>query len=516
MSSLERDLAAAAKELRETHISWVFLHENDVYKVKKPVEFGFLDFSTSERRREACLKEVELNGRLAPGVYLDVVPVTEVAGRYALAGHGPVVDWAVHMRRLPDAARADVLLAERRFASTEADCVAAAVVNFHALARMDAATTAHGQPQAIARAVLDNLEQARAVVGDYLDRRQIDEIERWQVGFVEQHEDRFRARARAGRVREGHGDLKLEHVYIEGQRISIIDCIEFNEAFRCLDVCSDLAFLSMDLCGHGRVDLAERLVSTYARRGNDYGLYGLLDFYESFRAYVRGKVAALLARDRGAPLALRERAEQTARRYFLLALACERRPLLEPMVVAVGGLMGSGKSTLAASLGLELCGPVVGSDPVRKHLLGVDALSPVRADAFAGAYGAEMSERVYDALLDAARWVVDSRRPVVLDASFRSRKERQRARDLARDLGVPFRFVECQVPRELCRARLKRRAERPHVSDGRPEIFDAFAERWEPVDELGSSEHLVVDTSGPVADACRALRAALPIWPERE
>jgi predicted kinase len=212
---------------------------------------------------------------------------------------------------------------------------------------------------------------------------------------------------------------------------------------------------------------------------------------------------------------VRERAERQARRYFLLALASERRALLDPMVVAVGGVIGSGKSTLSEGLGLQLGGPVVASDPVRKHLLEVDEGTSLADSPFRGAYAARTSERVYDQLLRNARAVVESGRPVVLDASFRSRHHRQQARELARSLGVPFRFVECRTDREVCRARLTARRKGSHVSDGRPELLDAFADSWEDVDELPGSEYVAVDTSGPVADGLVALAEELPVWPER-
>lgn len=515
MGSLKDDLAQSAQELRETHISWVFLHEHDVYKVKKPVQFGFLDFSTLELRRRACVAEVELNRRLALDVYDSVVPVCCEHGHHTLGGTGTPVDWAVKMVRLPDAARGDAMLAENAFGIAHVDQVAARLAEFHARARCDSEIARQGEPEAIARAVRENFEQAHPAIEEYLGPHQVAEIETWQREFVARHEALLRARVQQGRIREGHGDLKLEHVYFTARGLSVIDCIEFNAAFRYLDVCSDVAFLAMDLSAHGRVDLAERLLSSYARASHDYDVFGLVDFYESYRAYVRGKVAALLARDPGAPLTVRSWADQQARHYFLLALASERRSLLDPMVVAVGGLMGSGKSTLSDGLSLQLGGAVVSSDPVRKHLLAVDERTPLTDAPFRGAYDPATSERVYTELLRRGRAVVESGRPVVLDASFRSRHERGRARALARSLGVPFCFVECRASREICRARLAQRVQNPHESDGRPEILDAFADGWERVDELSEDEYLAIDTSGSVGAGLDVLASRLPVWPER-
>jgi uncharacterized protein len=514
MGEIQADLLSEEAELRETHISWVFLFPDVVLKVKKPVSFGFLDFSTVELRRLACEAEVALNRRLAPDVYLGVIPVTCSEGHHDFDGPGSVVDWAVRMKRLPDAASADVLLEQGRLGVDAIDRLGAAVARFHESARADEETKRCAEPSALARAVRENFEQAHPFIEDYLSRPQIEELETWQTEFIERNAPRLQERVATGRIREGHGDLKLEHVYVMSERLSIIDCIEFNDEFRYLDVCSDLAFLSMDLTAYGRADLAERLVSSYARSSNDYGLFGLIDFYEGFRAYVRGKVAALLARDHGSPLHVRTKAEKLARRYFLLALASARRSMLTPMVVAVGGLIASGKSTVSDRLGLQLGASVVSSDLVRKHLHGVGAHTSLAAASFSGAYDSNSSDRVYERVLENARAVVESGRPVVLDASFRTRRHRAQAQELARSLGVPFRFVECRAGLDTCRRRLEERGARPHQSDARADLLDTFARSWERIDEVPAAEHLVVQTDGTSSESWQALRDQLPVWPE--
>jgi hypothetical protein len=369
-------------------------------------------------------------------------------------------------------------------------------------------------PDAIRVNVVENFEQTRAQVGRFLDPGEAAEIERWQLGFLRERAALFEARVAAGRVRDGHGDLCLEHVYLgPGDAVTVIDCIEFNDRFRCADVCADVAFLSMDLAWHGRVDLAERLLARYARDANDYDLYPLVDFYESNRAYVRAKVATLLAGDEGAPAEVRAREAREARRYFLLALAAERRPLVAPSVVAVGGVIASGKSTVADALAAELGAPVVEADRTRKHLLGVAPTQRVYDGAWQGAYDPAFTERAYAEVLRRAAVVLDSGRPVVLDASFRTAAMRRAARELARARGVPFVFVECRAPREVCRARLAQRAREEGVSDGRLEVFDAFVARWEPVTELPAGEHVVIDTTAPLEVNLAALRRTLDVWP---
>ena len=502
-------------ERLETHISWVFLVGERVFKLKKPVSLGFLDFSTLEKRKRACDAEISLNRRLAPDVYRGVVPITRGADeRLRIGGAGEVIEWAVEMVRLPDSERADVRLTHGALGAADIARIAECLAAFHASAPVNEATTAFGAPDKIAINVRENFEQTRASVGQYLAPSQAAEIERWQLEFLERNAHLFADRMRRGRVRDGHGDLRLEHTYLRSnERVTVIDCIEFNDRFRYADVCADLAFLSMDLEWHGRVDLAEQLLALYARAANDYDLFALADFYEGYRAYVRAKISAMVADDEAAPPAVRERAGRDARRYFLLALATERKPLLPPTVTAVGGIIASGKSTVANAVGAELSAPVVDADRTRKWMLGVAATEHIRDPAWSGAYDPAFTEKVYGEVLRRAEVVLASGRPVVIDASFRSAAMRRAARDLASRFGVPFRMVECSAPIEVCRERLVRREAEERVSDGRNEILAEFCARFEPMSELSPDERLVIDTAQPLAGTLATLRSWLGAWP---
>lgn len=496
IGDLRADLAATSETI-ETHISWVFLRGDEVWKVKKPVSLGFLDFSTVDRRRAACEAEIRLNRRLAPEVYLGCVPITQYSrGRHEIDGAGETVDWAVHMKRLPDADRADTRLARGQLSNGQVEAIATRLAAFHARARCDAETTRFGTTEAIGVNVKENFEQSRDTISAYLDREQVEEIKTWQTRFLDTHESRFDQRCQAGRIRDGHGDLRLEHIYIDADdKIVIVDCIEFNDRFRFADVCSDIAFLAMDLAWHEHATLAEHFLASYAREANDYDLYPLVDFYESYRAFVRGKISAMVAADQNIVTAARQQAARDARRYYLLALAAERRALQPPRVIAVGGVIASGKSTLAERLANTLGAPVVDTDRTRKNLLGVAATTPLATAAFSGAYAPQQTNEVYAETLRRADAVLRSGRTVVIDASFRSRSARADAVELARHHGVPFLFVECRVTRDLARQRLRERAREASVSDGRLEIFEHFVAAWQPADEFPTSEHLVLDTA---------------------
>lgn len=512
MGTKADDLLLPGMELRETHISWVFLGSDQVFKVKKPVSLGFLDFSTSEKRRRACEAEVRLNRRLAPDVYRGVVPVIlDASGRHRFGGEGDPVDWAVSMKRLPDSHRADVRLERGELTGDDIELVAERVARFHHECGPSEAARPFGTVETIRFNVLENFEQTSSTIHRYLDPERVKELEAWQLRFLEERRALFEERLRTGRIRDGHGDLRLEHVYLDDRReVTILDCIEFNDRFRFADVCTDVVFLAMDLAWHGRVDLAERFLARYAREAGDYDLYPLVDFYQSYRAFVRGKIASMTAGSPEASFEARERATAEARRYFLLALASERQGLVSPRVVAVGGLIASGKSTIADALGREMQAPVVDADRTRKELAGVAPEQPLPEGPWAGFYSPEFTRKVYSELCRRASAVLASGRPVILDASFRARAHRAEARRLARETGVPFLFVECRASEELCRKRLREREKTRSVSDGRIEVFGDFARSWELVDELDSSEHVVLDTSEPVAANLEKLARAIP------
>lgn len=506
----------AAVQLVETHASWVFLAGQDVYKVKKPVDFGFLDFGAPEKRRLACEAELRLNARLAPDVYLGLVAVRrDGRGVHRLVGDGETVDWAVHMVRLPDETRADNLLAEGRFGGAEVDEVARRLARFHAEARCDAETARYGTVEAVERNIRENFAQTREAAGRYMRPEEVAEIEHAQTAFLRYHAGAFERRIAAGRIRDGHGDLRLEHVYLDGGRTTIVDCIEFNERFRFGDVCSDVAFLSMDLASHGRVDLAERLLARYAREADDFYLYELVDFYEGYRAYVRAKVSTLLASDADADDGARARAAADVRRHLLLSLASGRKSLLSPMLVCVGGLIASGKSTVAEALSGEIGAPVIDADRTRKGMLGVEPTLHLTEGAWRGAYDVQFTDQVYAELRRRAGVVLSSGRPVIVDATFRSRKLRHLARAIADDYDVRFCFVECRCPVEVCRERLAARDGHPGVSDARADVLDAFRAKFEAPDEIHGDEHLVIDTAQPLQATMEVLRGRFARWPSR-
>jgi aminoglycoside phosphotransferase family enzyme/predicted kinase len=468
--------AGAPVELRATHASWVFIAGGDVWKVKRPVDLGFLDFSTVEARRRCCEDEVRLNRRLAPDVYLGVVPVRRDARGLALDGDGAIVDWAVHMRRLPDEASAAARLARGALGPDELDALAARMADFHREARE---TPARGAPTTLRANVAANLAETEVHVGDLVDRATFDDVRAFQTRWLGENAALVQRRVDEGRSRDGHGDLRLEHVYfLEGGAAPpvVIDCVEFDERYRAGDVASDVAFLAMELELAARADLASGFLARYAEASGDFDLYRVVDFYLSYRAWVRGKVAALIAADDAAPAELRKRKRAEARRDFALARSYAGRALDQAFVVVVLGMIGSGKSTLAAALGRALAAPVVSSDRTRKALAGLAPTERGGPDLYTDASRA----RAYAELLRRAAGVVRSGRSVILDATFSEERTRREASALASTHGARTVFVEVICDEATLRARLAGRRAGGTVSDATDAELDGLARRYEP------------------------------------
>jgi aminoglycoside phosphotransferase family enzyme/predicted kinase len=483
--------------LVETHASWVVLTEGEAIKFKKPVDFGFLDFSTREKREACCQAELELNRRLAGSVYRAVLPVYLGPTGYVLGvpeGDGAafeLVDHAVLMRRLAERDRADTLLEEGRLSAELVRRLAERLALFHAAEPGDPALAAYGSASSLAANVRENWSELEgcSTAPEVLWAP----VKVAQEEFLEGEAYRIEARCLAGHVKDGHGDLRLEHVYFEDDGIVIVDCIEFSDRFRFADTALDIAFLSMDLRRFGRPDLAEDLLAEVARASGDYAAYSVLDFYESYRATVRGKVAALRALQCDGAAQVEQKDE--ARKFFSQALQSLAKRK-SARLICVGGLIASGKSTLARSLGHALHCPVIDSDSTRKRLLGVDPFTSLESAPFAGTYSDETTRDTYERVQELARIVLQSGRDVIVDASFRTRELRRTFADFARASGVPFSFIECSAPEVVLRERLRHRAAGPSRSDAREPLLSALQAAYEPVEDGDLERFLRCDTSG--------------------
>jgi aminoglycoside phosphotransferase family enzyme/predicted kinase len=472
--------SAGQVEFISTHISLVFRTAAAVFKVKRAKNYGFLDYSTKELRERFCRAEVTLNRRLAPDVYLDVLPVYRDASGYSLVRPGEVVDHAVHMKRLPDDRSALSLLRCGALVPSDLERLADRLARFYRTEEARPETSGN-----LRASVEENFEQLRPFVGRFVSDRLVGELESLQREWLARSTGLLASRL----SRDGHGDLRLEHVYVMPEGLIAIDCIEFLDRFRIADPALDVAFLAMDLARNGRRELGEFFLGRFAYESDDYDFFPLADGYMSYRACVRAKVACFLAADESTPADRARRKEGEAREYFELAGHLARGPSARPIVFAVGGLIGSGKSTVAEQLSRSTGAPLVSADATRKFLAGI----PREERGGPSIYSGPFSERVREELLRRGARVLESGRPVILDTTFVSRDYRRHARELASRFGAAFLFVECRAPEHVLRERL--RARTGGVSDAREDLLQRFLRAREPATELPPEERMVVDTT---------------------
>lgn len=305
-------------EFSETHISLLFFTENHVYKVKKPVDFGFLDFTTLKKRGFYCHQEVELNRRLSTNVYLGVVEISEEHGHISLDGRGEIIEYAVKMRRISDDLLMSRLIEEGKVTEEMIARVAEKLASFFSAADTNKEISSYGKPERIRQDTDENFDQTRTYIGRTISRRAFETIQRATNSFLAEKRASFERRIGEGKIRDCHGDLRSEHIYL-GDEILIIDCIEFNRRFRYTDVAADIGFLVMDLDYRGRKDLSQHLVDSYIRRSADQDVLEVLDFYKCYRAYVRGKVESFRLDDPNISPGEKEEALRRARRFFRLS-----------------------------------------------------------------------------------------------------------------------------------------------------------------------------------------------------
>jgi hypothetical protein len=487
-------------ELVQTHISAIFLTGKHVYKVKKPVNFGFLDFTTLEKRKFYCQQELELNRRLSPEIYLGVVEIRSHQGRIFLGnGPGEIIEYAVLMRQLPSDCMMDRWLARGAITPALLQKIATKIARFHAQAETNSAIASYGNMETIRKNVEENFSQTEKYIGLAISAEFFQEIKESTDQYMQNHLPLFRKRIATGKIRDCHGDLHLQHICLT-EEILIFDCIEFNQRFRYSDVAADIAFLLMDLDFHGYPWLSADLAASYLHVSQDWPLFLLLDFYKSYRAYVRGKVISFRLDDPAISPAEKGPVLQEARRYFHLALHYARR-LNRPALFLTCGLMGTGKSTMARALSEALGWERLSSDTLRKELAQLSPLEHRFEKYHQGLYSPDFSQKTYEALFDRARDILNAGNSLIIDASFKKKADRQEAQALAQQSKADFLLIECQSDEREIRRRLTLRAiDKSESSDGRWELFADQKEDFEKVEGMGPDSYLPLNTQKPVED----------------
>ncbi len=492
----------AGLQLLETHISWVILTGPFAYKIKKPVDLGFLDFSTLQRRRHCAEEEVRLNRRLAPGIYLEVVPITGSPDEPRMDGSGTAFEYAVKMVQFPQEAQLDRVLESAGLHAGLIDSFAGLIADFHASVPVASPEDPYGTPEAVYGPVEETFRHIREfpLAPEVLERlRAVEEFSRrtWQT-----LRSAFDARRLQGFVRECHGDLHLRNLaWIDGRPVAF-DCIEFNPELRWIDVLSDVAFLVMDLRDRQQAGLARRFLDVYLSRTGDYERLGVLPFYLTYRALVRAKVTAIRLGQSGLEPAERKTVEAELGEYLELAHGFASSG--PPRLILTCGMSGSGKTTVTGAL-LEQCDAIrIRSDVERKRLHGLAATESGRSPVGEGIYDEASFELTYARLRELAEAILDAGMSVIVDAASLEPAHREPFRRLAARRGVDYVVLEVSAPRAVLEQRLRDR--RGDASDADMSVLAAQLEAWEGFGVQERAWVLTVDTSQPLDAAALAER----------
>ena len=477
----------------ETHISHVFLTGEFAYKIKKPLDLGFLDFTTLAKRRFCCEEELRLNRRLAPAVYVDVVAITGSPDDPVVDGAGTPLEYAVRMREFAQDALASRMLASGSLTAAHIDALAAEVAAFHGRIDVAPRDSVYGAPETVLRVAVQNFDQIRPLLADAADRATLATLHDWTLAEHAARHDALRQRHDTGFVRECHGDLHLGNIAVLDGEPTVFDCIEFNAELRWIDVMSEVAFTVMDLEDRGRPDYAFRFLNAYLEHTGDYSGLAVLRFYRAYRAMVRAKVACL----RGSQLPPGEAKGALAAEYrCYVNLAHGYAQPQRPAFVVAHGLSGCGKTTLTQSL-LELCGGIrIRTDVERKRLHGMVASARSGSALDAGLYTSDATERTYRQALALAEEIAAAGGVAIVDGTFLKRWQRDLFRERAASLGIPFLVIDFAAADATLRARIAERAVRgADASEADLAVLDSQIRTREALgaDELPGTVHYDAD-----------------------
>jgi aminoglycoside phosphotransferase family enzyme/predicted kinase len=493
----------------ETHISWVVLTGQYAYKIKKPVNLGFLDFSTLEKRRFSCMEELRLNRRFAPHLYLDVVSITGTTEHPVLDHSGTTIEYAVKMRQFSQHALASRLLAAGKLTPQQLGIFASTLCAFHAAARSARPDDAVGTPQAALDFASQNFAQLLALPGLQDDVTALEALREWSMQEHACKKLVFESRFEAGSVRECHGDLHLGNIVSINGVLTPFDCIEFSPALRWNDVISEVAFLVMDLHDRKHPELAWLFLNAYLERTGDYAAVALLKFFLVYRAMVRAKVHGIRAHQAEVPSAERLRLIAACRGYLDLGAAFAQAA--RPALIISRGVSGSGKSCVTEVLMQQIGAVRIRSDVERKRRFGLTAETRGSKSINAGMYGERATRELYDHLAQLARETLAAGYTTIIDAAFLKNWQRDLLRELAKCMSVPLFIADITASEPMLRKRVAQRAtDGKDVSDADIAVLEHQLSAQEPLTAAERSLAVAIssDDTDP-QDCCAPLLEAL-------
>lgn len=476
-------------EVIETHISWLLLAGEFVYKIKKPITLPFLDYGTLSKRQSCCEAELRLNSRYAPDIYLEVVTITGTPDHPQFGGDDTPIEFAVKMSRFNEAGRLDHVCNRGELEPSQISALADAIVTFHHSAAMAPINSRFGSPEAAIAPALENFKELHSLVFDNECQTKLDALLSWTLTEYNRLIPNFTARKVAGQIRECHGDLHLGNIVFIDGRVRLFDCIEFNEGLRWIDVVSDIAFTYVDLLDHSQPGLAGWLINEWLSISGDYDAMPMLRFYAVYRALVRAKVAAIRTNQNHGDLNQKHSDLNEIRGYIALAEQIASPQKLR--LIITHGLAGCGKTTASTALLLndENGGTIrLRSDVERKRLFGLTATAKSNSTLDGGIYNQEAHRLTYRRLYDLAESLLAAGWSVIVDAAFLKRSERDTFRDLAAKTGAKFCILAPQLsPDELRKRIIDRLKKAQDASEATLEVLEKQISAIEPLDEYEHS-----------------------------
>lgn len=473
-------------ELIQTHISYILLTGEYTYKLKKPVDFGFLDFSTLAKRHHFLDEELRLNKPIAPEIYLEVLPIAKQHDKYVLGGEGEPIEYTLKMQQFPQENLLINMFDRGTLTEAHLEELGKFVAEFHAETPTNEYIRSFGETDIIQESIEDNYRKTEKYIGILQTQKQFEEIKHFSDTFLEKTE-LFKQRRDKNKIRECHGDLHLKNICWWHDKIQLFDRIEFNEPFRFVDVIYDVAFVVMDLEVRERHDFANIFLNTYLEQTGDWEGLQVLPLYLSRQAYVRAKVTSFLLDDRAISEKEKQEAAKSASNYY--KLAWEYTKSKQGKLILMSGLSGSGKTTIARKIAKEINAIHIRSDAVRKHLVGI----PLTEKGDDEIYTPQISDRTYDRLLELGGMLATQGFSVILDAKYDRHSLRQKAIDLAKSQQIPLEIIYCMAPIEILSDRLSQRT--GDISDATSDLLTSQQESFEPFSEVEKTYLTTIDTT---------------------
>lgn len=458
-------------EILQTHCSIVFLTGNYAYKMKKIVNFGFLDYSTLPKRHHFLKAELEMNRAIAPDLYIEVLPIYQHNDDFNWHGEGEIVEYVLKMNQFPQENLLINIYESGKLTSQHIQELGKLVAQFHQNTPTNQYITSFGTPEKIAESITQNYQQTLKYIGIAQNQRQYEQTKAFTDNFLKNNRDILQKRQIDGKIRECHGDLHLKNICVWQDKIQLFDRIEFNEPFRFVDVMYDVAFAVMDLDAKGEKALANLFLNTYLEETGDWEGLQVLPLYLSRQAYVRAKVTSFLLDDTAISEAEKAQAKATASAYY--HLAWQYTQAKKGKIIMMSGLSGSGKTTIASAKARELNAIHIRTDAVRKHLANI----PLDAKGEQEIYSQAMTAKTYTRLLDLAKILTPQGFTVILDGKFDRHCWRQPVLDFAFNNNIDLEIIYCQAPLEILRDRILQR--KNDISDATPELLQQQQAQWE-------------------------------------